>query len=106
MTLQTAIGMLKVANTGNDLIAILDVISNDMDVNNANDIACVGVTDFNGNAVVFWYTSLDLCNLPMLYWRMGIWGKGCVWIAEMCKTFIVYKTTNLHTLIYDNPCDY
>lgn len=45
--------MLNVANTGNDLIAILDVISNDMDVNNANDIACVGVTDFNGNAVEF-----------------------------------------------------
>lgn len=53
MTKQVAIGMLNVANTGNDLIAILDVISNDMDVNNANDIACVGVTDFNGNAVEF-----------------------------------------------------
>ena len=53
MTKETAIGMLNVANTGNDLIAILDVISNDMDVNNANDVASVGVTDFNDNAVEF-----------------------------------------------------
>ena len=30
MTKETAIGMLKVANTGNDLLAILEVIASDM----------------------------------------------------------------------------
>ena len=29
MTKETAIGMLKVANTGNDLLAILEVIASD-----------------------------------------------------------------------------
>mgnify|MGYP001164111802 CR=1 FL=1 len=30
MTKETAIGMLKVANNGNDLLAILEVIASDM----------------------------------------------------------------------------
>ena len=33
MTKETAIGMLKVANTGNDLLAILEVIASDNWVN-------------------------------------------------------------------------
>ena len=82
MTLQTAIGMLNVANTGNDLIAILDVISNDMDVNNANDIACVGVTDFNGNAVEFWY--LILTYITCL-WYTDVWASEAKVVCELPK---------------------
>ena len=93
MTLQTAIGMLNVANTGNDLIAILDVISNDMDVNNANDIACVGVTDFNGNAVEFWYLILTYVTC---LWYTNVWaseGSGCVCPPNMCKTLVISKNS-------------
>ena len=39
MTLSTALGMLKVGNTGNEILQILDVIVEDIEQENINDVA-------------------------------------------------------------------
>ena len=39
MTLSTALGMLKVGNTGNEILQILDVIVEDIEQENINDCA-------------------------------------------------------------------
>ena len=39
MTLSTALGMLKVGNTGNEILQILDVIVNEIEQENINDCA-------------------------------------------------------------------
>ena len=59
MTKQVAIELLKQGNTGNDIIAILDVLTEE---DNKGEMV-----DYNGNPTEFWYTSLDLYYLPMIY---------------------------------------
>ena len=39
MTLSTALGMLKVGNTGNEILQILDIIVEDIEQENINDCA-------------------------------------------------------------------
>ena len=39
MTLSTALGMLKVGNTGNEILQILDIIVEDIVQENINDVA-------------------------------------------------------------------
>ena len=39
MTRSTALGMLKVGNTGNEILQILDVIVEDIEQENINDVA-------------------------------------------------------------------
>ena len=39
MTLSTALGMLKVGNTGNEILQILDVIVDEIEQENINDVA-------------------------------------------------------------------
>jgi len=46
MSNQVAIELLKQGNNGEEILSILDAITD-------NDSASVGVTDFNGNAVEF-----------------------------------------------------
>ena len=58
MTKETAIGMLKVANTGNDFLLVLDTIEQMISEDNMKQIA---------DLVFDWYTDLDLYYLPMIY---------------------------------------
>jgi len=58
MTKETAIGMLSVANTGNDLLIVLDTIEQMISEDNMKQIA---------DLVFDWYTDLDLYYLPMIY---------------------------------------
>ena len=56
MTKETAIGMLKVANTGNDLLLVLDTIEQMISEDNMEQIA----------DLVFWcYTNWCMINLLM-----------------------------------------
>ena len=56
MTKETAIGMLKVANTGNDLLIVLDTIEQMISEVNMDKIA---------DLVFDWYTNWSMINLFM-----------------------------------------
>ena len=47
MSKETAIGMLRVGNTGDDILQILDVIAEETDAPT--------MVDFNGNPTTIWY---------------------------------------------------
>ena len=50
MNRETALGMLRVGNTGNEILQILDVIESDMQSDNQGD----AVSYTTGESVTFW----------------------------------------------------
>ncbi len=52
MNREVALGLLSVANTGNDILAVLDVIQSDTQSDNQGD----AVSYITGESVTFWVT--------------------------------------------------
>ena len=61
MSKEVMIGMLKVANTGNDLLQILDALT---DTN--EEVISSDAVDFSGNPVNFWWYWEGAKNAPFL----------------------------------------
>ena len=78
MTKQIAIELLKQGNTGNDIIAILDTLTEE---DNKGEMV-----DFEGNPTSIWYTHLTYVNCLWYTKEEASDPTGCVCCGNMCKT--------------------
>ena len=78
MSKEVLIGMLSTANTGNDILSILDVLTEEDSKGE--------MVDFEGNPTSIWYTDLTYVNCLWYTKEEASDPTGCVCCGNMCKT--------------------
>ena len=102
MTREVALGLLSVANTGNDILAVLDVIQGDVQSDNEGD----AVSYITGKSVTFWLLHSGEAVLDSLLHRcynFRVTYRRTVRLTVACKVLQLCKhnSTTMEDTIFD-----